>query len=181
MNLTTRVALTIAVCGLATSALAQDSVSPTGALPGDALSVYDAAESCNAYVIDAVDFTASWGTALRMAPVLKSPRMPNTSFFNNLISAHAISHDLATAAAYPSASYQLWNGPGFGINDQVNLTPGSTSPAGASLQFGVTLADFGTSFENASYNGIQCRPRQRRPPLCHPRQHRRQRAQRRRK
>ena len=154
MKLTTRVALTIAVSGLATSAFAQDSVSPTGALPGDALSVYDAAESCNAYVIDATSFTASWGTPLRIAPVIKSPRMPGSTFFNNLISGHAISHDLATAAAYPSASYQLWNGPGFGINDQVNLAPGSISPAGASLQFGVTLADFGLSSESANYNGI---------------------------
>ena len=154
MKLTHRVALTVAACGLASSAFAQDSVSPAGVLPGDALDVYDATESCNAYVIDAVDFMASWGTPLRMAPVLKAPRMPGSTFFNNLISAHAISSDLVAAAAYPVADYQVWSGAGFGINDQINTAPGETSPSGASLQFGVTLADFGTSAENKSYNGV---------------------------
>ena len=37
MKLTNRLALTVAACGLASTAFAQDSVSPTGALPGDAL------------------------------------------------------------------------------------------------------------------------------------------------
>ncbi|MCC7390292.1 MAG: hypothetical protein IT431_16170 [Phycisphaerales bacterium] len=154
MKLTNRLALTVAACGVATTAFAQDSVSPTGALPGDALSVYDASESCNSYVIDATDFAASWGTALRMAPVIKSPRMPNTTFFNNLISAHAISHDVITASAFPVSSYQHWTTPGAGINNQVNTTPGSVNVSGSSLQFAVTLADFGTSFEGSSYNGI---------------------------
>ncbi len=154
MKLTHRLAMTIAACGLATTAFAQDSVSPTGAMPGDALEVYDATESCNAYVIDAVDFTASWGTALRIAPVLKSPRMPGGTFYNNLISAHAISHDLTAAASYPSTDYMLWNAPGFGINAQNNTAPGTISPSGSSMQFGVTLADFGTSLEGSSYNGI---------------------------
>lgn len=154
MKLTHRLAMTIAACGLATTAFAQDSVSPTGMLPGDALEVYDATEVCNAYVVDAVDFTASWGTPLRIAPVLKAPRMPASTFFNNLISAHAISHDVLAVNSYPAADYMVWNGPGFGINAQNNTAPGIISPSGASMQLGVTLADFGTSLEGASYNGI---------------------------
>ena len=154
MKLTHSLALTVAACGLASSAIAQDSVSPAGALPGDALSVYDASEACNAYVLDMVDFTASWGTALRIGPVLKSPAMPNTLFYNNLISAHAISGDVVAAASYPRGSYQVWSTAGAGINDQINSAPGTVSPSGSSLQFGVAIADFGTSAEGSSYNGV---------------------------
>ncbi|HZW10720.1 MAG TPA: GC-type dockerin domain-anchored protein [Phycisphaerales bacterium] len=153
MKFTHRLALTVAACGLASSALAQDSVSPAGALPGDALGVYDPSETCNAYVLDMVDLAGSWGTALRVGPVLKSPRLPNTQFFNNLMSAHAISKDVITAA-YPRGTYQVWSGPGFGINGQVNLTPGTTSPSGSSLQFAVAGTDFGTTAEGRSYNGV---------------------------
>lgn len=154
MKLTHRLAMTIAACGLATTAIAQDSVSPTGLLPGDALEVYDATEACNAYVIDAVDFTASWGTALRIAPVLKSPRMPGSTFFNNLISANAISHDAIAAASYPATDYMVWNAAGFGINAQNNTAPGTVSPSGMSMQFGMTFADFAFSAEGSSYNGV---------------------------
>ncbi|VAX42477.1 hypothetical protein MNBD_PLANCTO03-2085 [hydrothermal vent metagenome] len=156
MKLTHRLAMTIAACGLATTAFAQDSVSPTGMLPGDALEVYDATEACNAYVVDAVDFTASWGTALRIAPVLKAPRMPASGFFNNLISAHAISHDLLTMADYPTQSYGYWTVPGAGINNLINDSAEWIPPTYGMdiMQFGVTLADFGTSLEGASYNGI---------------------------
>ena len=154
MKLTTRLAVTLSACGLAASALAQDSVSPAGALPGDALEVYDASEACNSYVVDAVDFTGSWGTALRIAPVLKAPRMPNSQFFNNLISPQAISADTIAVQAYPSASYDVWTTAGTGINDLINFAPGSTSPSGSSRQFAVGFSDFGTSGEGASYNGV---------------------------
>ena len=117
MKSTHRLVLALAVCGSAASVHAQDSVSPTGALPGDALSVYSTTETCNAYVLDMVDFSGSWGTALRAGPVLKSPRLPGTQFFNNLMSAHAISKDVI-GGAYPRSTYQVWSGPGFGINDQ---------------------------------------------------------------
>ncbi|MDQ7014241.1 MAG: GC-type dockerin domain-anchored protein [Planctomycetota bacterium] len=154
MNLTHRLALTVAACGLATSAMAQDSVSPAGVLPGDALEVYDAAESCNAYVVDATGFLGSWGTPLQIAPVVKGPRMPLSGFFNNLISAQAISHDMIEVADYPSATYQLWSTPGAGINDLINTAPGSVSPSGMSMQMALGFADFGTSAEGSNYNGI---------------------------
>jgi len=149
-----RLAVTLAACGLASAAAAQDSVSPAGALPGDALSVYDAGEACNAYVLDMAGFSGSWGTPLRIGPVLKSPRMPGTSFFNNLISAQAISKDVIGAAGFPRSQYAVWSEAGDGINDQVNSAPGSISPSGASLQFGVAFTDFGTSAEGRSYNGV---------------------------
>ncbi|MFG0243198.1 MAG: GC-type dockerin domain-anchored protein [Phycisphaerales bacterium JB054] len=154
MNPTHRLALTVAACGLASTAMAQDSVSPTGALPGDALSVYDASESCNAYVVDATGFLGSWGTPLQVAPVIKSPRMPGSTFFNNLISAQAISHDVIEVGSYPVSSYAVWTTAGAGINGQVNTAPGSVNVSGSSMQLGVGFADFGTSAENRSYNGV---------------------------
>jgi hypothetical protein len=153
MNLKHHIAL-LAACGLATSAIAQDSVSPAGALPGDALEVYDASEVCNAYVVDATPFQASWGTPLQIAPVVKSPRMPLSNFFNNLISAQAISSDIVSAQSFPAQSYQVWSEAGFGINDAVNFAPDTVSPSGSSLQFGVGFADFGQSAEGNDYNGV---------------------------
>ena len=157
MKLTNRLAFIVTACGIAMTATAQDSVSPTGALPGDALDAYSTTEVRNAYVVDMADLTGSWGTTLRVGPVLKGVTLPSNTFYNNLISAHAISHDAITAGSYPSANYQVWSGPGFGINDTNNTVPGTTSPTGSSVQFGVAFADFGTTFSGASYNGTHQR------------------------
>lgn len=154
MNRTHRLAYLVAMCGIAMAASAQDSVSPAGALPGDALSAYDTNEICNAYVVDMTPLTGSWGTALQVGPVVKAVTLPNSLFYNNLISAHAISKDAITAANYPAQSYALWNTPGAGINDLINTAPGSISPSGASVQIAAAFADFGTTGAGASYNGI---------------------------
>lgn len=148
-----RLAVVVAACGSACGANAQDSVSKFAALPGDALSPYDTAEVCNSYVVDMVPLTGSWGTALRIAPIMKGTKV-SSGFYNNLISAQAISKDLTAASSFPSASYSSWTLAGQGINAQNNTAPGSTSPTGASLQFGVAFADFGTTDAAASYNGV---------------------------
>lgn len=149
----TGLALSLAF-GLAFSAHAQDSVSPLGALPGDALGVYDAAEACNAYVVDTVPLTGSWGTPLRIAPILKSTRMPGAGGYNNPILSQAISHDVPSAG-FARTTYQLWSQPGAGINDQVNTPPPDViHPAGFGARFAVAFADYGASAEGESYSGI---------------------------
>lgn len=153
-SFTRRLASCLVASGLAGWAAAQDSVSPLGSLPGDALDVYDPDEVCNAYVVDTVPLTGSWGTPLRIAPVLKAPRLPGSGAYNNLLSAQAISHDVGSGG-FARTSYQLWTEAGAGINDAVNTPPpGVIHPAGSSPRLAVAFADFGTSAQGQSYSGI---------------------------
>jgi hypothetical protein len=99
-----------------------------GVPPGDALNAYDAAEACNAYVVDTVPLTGSWGTPLRIAPLLKS---------------------------FARSAYFFWSEPGAGINDQVNTPPPEViHPAGFVPRFAVAFADQGTTAEGEFYSGI---------------------------
>lgn len=154
-----------ALCGLlfaslTSSALAQDSVSIVGGLPGDAVSPYaDGAaafgsEQCNNYVVDLTPFTSRSGTRFGIAPLIKSVKA-DPLFFNNLISAQGISRKQELCVAQnqlPAASYALWGGPGFGVNNNPALNaapPQNVLPIGRSNQFAAGYSDFG-----GTYNGV---------------------------
>lgn len=155
------IAALVALAGLAAPALAQDSVSRNSdggnGLPGDALSPWTTGMPYQRaqYVADLAPLTGSWGTAFGIAPVIKTSKTSPT-FFNSLLSAHAMSATLATGRGYASPSYSLWTAPAGGVhpteNDLSLVT--SVSPAGLSTQFAVGLAEFATDTGGVDVNNI---------------------------
>lgn len=136
----------LALAGSAAGALAQDSVSSTAGLPGDALDAQNPAHQITSYVADLAPFDSSWGTVFGIVPIVKSPKT-TAGFFNNLLSANGISDDLITAESYASSSYGLWEDmPGAGVNPQQNTAPSMIpAPSGPSSQFAVGLSSFATT------------------------------------
>ncbi|MEK6703616.1 MAG: hypothetical protein AABZ53_15250 [Planctomycetota bacterium] len=149
----------VAVAGLALPAMAQDSVSNTPGLPGDAIAV-DVAGAPNqksAYVVDLVPLFTSWNTKFGIAPIIKGSTVtgayrgsahPSGTFFNAQLSAQSISQTLGRNVPYASSLYRHWNddaGQGSGINPEQNAPTNVTEPSGLSNQFGVVFADFGTT------------------------------------
>ena len=145
MSSTLRVTCLLAAAGLCAPAFAQDSVSNNGL--GDALDPYANAQQCANYVADLSPIITSKGTVFGVAPILKSAQT-DLAFFNNLISAQAISPDLRTGFPTPVASYSLWeNDPGAGINPTGNDAPGSIAGPASTSQFAAGFADFGGNYE----------------------------------
>ncbi len=150
--------------GGAAPAGAQDSVAPTGGLPGDALDAYRTAvpsEQLNAYIVDLTPISSSWGNLFAIAPLAKSSKANSSPFFNHLIGAQAASSDL-TYGPFARASYLGWHAPGQGIADSVNTPPvddgsgryGAVSTAGRiSYQFGAAFMEFGGGPDAVLGNG----------------------------
>jgi hypothetical protein len=141
---------TLGLAGLTSSALAQDSVSTTAGLPGDAPSAYTTGSQQQQilnYVVDAPMITTSWGNRYRIAPIVKASRSIATSpqYFNNLIASTVISNTFNAPAVPFRASYRLWNQAGGGVNPTSNnlaLSP-TIVPAGlVGPQFSVAFLDF---------------------------------------
>ncbi len=150
----------IAASGI--DAVAQDSTSKAGCLPGDAVRPWDDAgaafgtEQCNDYVVDLTPFAASWGTNFGIAPIIKSSKTA-AGFQSSLISSQAISRRHLFGGALPNTIYEAWTGPGFGVNNSILISdPGSPVGTAAEFtnQFGVTFAEFSTTDFGASYNGV---------------------------
>ncbi len=144
-----RIAL-VAAAGLCAPAFAQDSVSNVGTgLPGDAENPYDATTQCRDYVADLVAFETSKGNTFGIVPIIKSPRS-DTNFFNNLLSAQAISPDLLTDVDNAASNdYRVWDMAGFGVNPTNNTAAGTITGPANSSQFAVGFSHFG-----GSYNGV---------------------------
>lgn len=144
-----RLALAALVAAAAPLA-AQDSVSKTGCLPGDATAPHDTTEQCDDFTIDLTPVITSWGNTYGIAPMLKSGVEPGGAFFNSLMSAQGMSRRQALGNAFQSATYDNWNGaPGTGVNnDPLINDPGAplAAPA-AGHRFGVAVAEFGNSYE----------------------------------
>lgn len=138
------IALT-AVAGLAAAAAAQDSVSNTSTFAqGDALNPYATNQQVVDYVVDLAPLTTSWGTEFGVAPLIKAPKT-SSAFFNNLMSAQAISADVLTGVAPAAGSYAQWSTPGAGVNPVSNSPGGSVAAPGSVAQFGVAFNSFGTN------------------------------------
>src|SRR5258708_1901197 len=153
MRITTLLAL---LCCAATAA-GQDSVSKLHGLPGDALDAHLVAEQSNSYVVDLSAVTSSWGNTFGVAPLVKASavRLSNPDFFNQLLSAQAISRDLKSAVPFAQSSYDYWNTQGAGINgNPARNDPGAPiSSAGLSgYQFGFGFAEFGTGITSPTGN-----------------------------
>ena len=137
----------LAAVMMATAAIssAQDSVSKTAGLPGDAIDPFTAPDQINDYVVDLVDFTSGWGTTWGIAPLVKSSK-GDITFFNNGISSQYASSTLKTLVSAPRASYSLWTTPGGGINNNASLNDAGSPvvPPAQTTQFATTMAEFAT-------------------------------------
>jgi len=129
-----RSARLILVAGLAmalagASAQAQDSVSTTSGLPGDALSAYTTGASGNQrkdYGVDLQTKVTSWGSRYYIGPVSKASLSSYTgapNFFNHLVATAALSNTISPLGAYPRATYQAWQAAGQGVNTLRNSVP----------------------------------------------------------
>lgn len=140
--------VTMVTTAFASLALAQDSVSSQGGLPGDGLDPYSTTEQCADYVVDMTAFKGSKGSSFMIAPVLKSSKENPGAFFGSLISASTISRTIIDAPA-ASTSYAEWFTAGAGVspfNDTPSIIP---APEGDTKQFALSLAEF-----SRNYNGI---------------------------
>ncbi|MBC7834149.1 MAG: hypothetical protein H7Y88_03495 [Phycisphaerales bacterium] len=149
MSNRSRAWMMLATAGLAAPAFGQDSVSPFQGVAGsDAVWVWDTGEQCNAFVVDLEPVGTNWGSTFGIAPIYKSSRVqPN--FPSALISNHSLSNIRREGVPFPVANYALWNGPGFGINNIVNMETATTSPGGPSFQLGIGMNEFA-----GQHNGV---------------------------
>ncbi|MEM9063861.1 MAG: GC-type dockerin domain-anchored protein [Planctomycetota bacterium] len=152
-----RTASLVAAAGLAVPALAQDSVSNSGGLPGDALVATDTSVQQTRYIATMAkgeDFRNWPGTRYGIVPLIKASST-STGFFGSLTSAFAMSPDLI--AGNVSANYPAWTQQGFGVNPNENNAPNAVytpGNAGNTVQFGATIAEFSTTNAGVSYNGV---------------------------
>jgi len=157
--------LAVAAAFLAGPAVAQDSVALTDCV-GDAITPWDDALATNgseqrdAFVVDLAPLTTSCGTEFGIAPIVK-PSQSSTGFFTSGMGAQSISRVQLEGVPFHSDAYSVWNGQGFGVNnDPAISTPGATidttSPFFSSntSQFGVGFSEFGTTDQGANYNGL---------------------------
>ncbi|MBL8963136.1 MAG: EF-hand domain-containing protein [Phycisphaeraceae bacterium] len=151
------VAAVVALAGLAAPALAQDSVSRTPGLPGDAVNAYGTAPTTQrlSYVIDMGELFGSWNTKFGIAPLIKTNKS-TTTFFNNFPSAAGLSSSAIKNLTPPVASYGEWFGPGFGVNPNaaINFIPGQTPAPESYTGLAAIVADFGRDTGQFEYNGI---------------------------
>ncbi|MCA9272309.1 MAG: hypothetical protein KDA31_04605 [Phycisphaerales bacterium] len=140
--------MTLAACaGLATPALAQDSVSSTGA--GDALDAYNTGTQVVKFSTTLTPFTSSLGNTYGIVPLIKaSDSLPVDAFLSHLISGQAMSRSIVDNSLTTGA-YSTWTMPGQGVNPQNNTAPGSVNaPASGLKSVGVAFAEFGNSANN---------------------------------
>ena len=119
----------LAICGAAAPALAQDSVSTTNGLPGDALTPYSTGAAGNQrkdYIVDMTGKATSWGSTFYYGPVAKaslSTPNPNPTFFNHLVATAGLSNLMTGVSPLPRAAYQAWAVAGQGVNSSRNALP----------------------------------------------------------
>jgi len=137
----------VACAGLAAPALAQDSVSSTGA--GDALDAYNTATQVVKFSTKLTPFTSSLGNSYGIVPLIKaSDSLPVDGFFSHLISGQAMSRSIVNNTLTTGA-YATWTTAGQGVNPQNNTAPGSVNaPASGLKSVGVGFAEFGNSANN---------------------------------
>ncbi len=141
MQVTTSV---LVLAALAAAAPAQDSVSLTSGLPGDAVNSRSAAEQINDYVVDLTAIQSSFGKTFAVGPIAKASQQRNVApqFFTALVNAQAVSRRVAVGVPFLRNQYALWNGPGFGVNDD----PSRSTPPGVLSTVGLTGYQAGFAF-----------------------------------
>jgi hypothetical protein len=130
------------------AALAQDSVSNAGGLPGDALNAYTTGASGNQvknYVVDLATKTSSWGNGYLLGPISKSSLSTQSLYFNHLIASQAASAKF-NSGPMARSSYNAWTVAGQGVGPaNAAATDNGSGRFGAQLP--VTPAqNFATAF-----------------------------------
>ncbi len=148
---------------LATAALAQDSVSKGGCLPGDAIRPWSTAatpggsEQVNDYGVNLIPVFSSWSNTFAIAPIAKSSRS-SSSFFNSLMGAQGFSRRFKRHTPFVAPSYGVVTAAGQGVNNDatINDPPATTVQSAGRLgnQFGVMFRENGSTDFAASYHGL---------------------------
>ncbi len=140
------VAMVLVAGAMGSMANAQDSVSTTNGLPGDAVGAYTVGASQTQvinYIVDTTVKTTSWGNSYRMAPLVKSSVSTSSGFFNHLIASQGVSNQFTPVGALPRASYRLWTTQGGGVNptrNNLGITTFTNNVQGHT--FGVSFLEF---------------------------------------
>ncbi|CAN5742031.1 hypothetical protein BH11PLA1_BH11PLA1_20180 [soil metagenome] len=130
---------------LCAAAGAQDSVSTTNGLPGDAMNAYTTGtnQQIANYVVDATAKQSSWGSTYRFAPLMKSSVSTSSAYFNHLIAAPVASNRFTAVQPLLRSSYRAWNAAGSGVNPTRNTLGATLASTGLTGQrFGVAMLEF---------------------------------------
>jgi hypothetical protein len=130
----------------AAPALAQDSISSTPGLPGDAVSAYTvgaSSEQINSYVVDLPIKTSSWGHRFRLGPIAKASSSTSAAYYNHLIASTVASSVMTPIGAPFRSTYSLWTAAGQGVNATRNGAPSPFTASAIPMQtFGVAFLEF---------------------------------------
>ncbi|MEO1584826.1 MAG: hypothetical protein AAFR96_09680 [Planctomycetota bacterium] len=132
----------IATAGLATTAMAQDSVSNNNA--GDAIDPYDTSRQVTKFVVDLTAITSGKGSTYGVAPLLKAGRSSNpasTGFFSQRLSGQTISRHIEPNVL-ASGNYSQWNTTGQGVGPNNNQGAAVALPQGNLQSLAVAFNEF---------------------------------------
>lgn len=154
----------LALAGLACCApiaLAQDSVSASTGVGGDAIEAYDTSRQTVRYVVDLVPLTTSWGNTWGIAPLAKASRDEDVLFNTMALGAAGVSPDMRTGVALGGAeqTFGVWTIAGQGVGAE-NSVASSVNAASLDHYFGVAMSDLNLDASNAigvlvGYNDAQ--------------------------
>ncbi len=148
-----------AVCGLVGAAHAQDSVSTTNGLPGDAVSAYQGGTDSRQivrYVVDLPSKSSSWLSSYALGPVVKASKSNAGGYFDQLIGAVAASNRFSSGSFFSNDAYGLWTAqPGTGVNVPQNAawTNSLLGLNRTGQQFGLAFMEFGAGSDGAFGSG----------------------------
>ncbi|HMN42551.1 MAG TPA: GC-type dockerin domain-anchored protein [Phycisphaerales bacterium] len=144
----------------APSARAQDSVSTTNGLPGDASDAYQTTSGNTRqvlrYVVDLTPKTSSWAGRYALGPAVRSSKSNAGGFFDQLIGAQAVSARFSSGPFFSSQTYLEWmNLPGAGVNAPANSAPPNAISGASKIgqRFGLGFMEFGAGPDGAYGTG----------------------------
>lgn len=147
--------------GLASSGLAQDSVSAFNGLPGDAVSAYQGGGVADTrqvvrFVVDLPAKSSSWLSSYALGPVVKASKSNAGGYFDQLIGAVAASNRFSTGSFFTNDAYGFWTAsPGTGVNVPQNnaWTSSFLGLNRTGQQFGVAFMEYGAGSDGAFGSG----------------------------
>ncbi|MEM1422506.1 MAG: hypothetical protein AAGH64_00735 [Planctomycetota bacterium] len=149
-NASIRTLVAVAGCACTMSgALAQDSVSSSTGVGGDAIGAYDTSRQTVRYAVDLVPLTTSWGNAWGIAPLAKTSRDSDALFNTLALGGVAVSPDLATGVTLtgPEAVFETWTSAGAGVGAE-NAAGSPASVGSLDFRFGAALSDLNAEATN---------------------------------
>jgi hypothetical protein len=153
-------ALAGSALGLPLVARAQDSVSTSNGLPGDAPNAYQVTSGDTRqvlrYVVDLTSKSSSWAGQYALAPVVKASASSAGGYFDQLMGAQCASTRFGSGLFASTQQYFLWTAaPGAGVNPPANSAPPlAVSGAGRYGQrFGLGFMEYGAGSDGVFGSG----------------------------